>query len=170
MNSREDIRKLLDAFYECKTSLKEEQLLADYLLASSNLPEEFMEDRELFSLLYYHDESQLELSESFEENFKEWIDTELVDKPRYDIKSAFRKSLLLVATITLVLGLGYWMSNQFSTPTEYDKYSDEIVLYEQTKEALLFVSTELNKGVETVKELEENIDEIESIIKKIIGK
>lgn len=170
MNSREDIRQLLNSFYEGKTTLKEEQLLADYLLTTSNLPDEFLEDRELFSLLYYHDESEIELSESFEESFKEWVDTELVDKPRYDIKSTFRKSLLIAATMALLIGLGYWMSNQFSSPNEYDTYSDEIALYEQTKEVLLFVSTELNKGVETVKELEENRNEIQIIINEIIRK
>ena len=71
----DDMKQLLNKYYEGLTTEQEEQTLKDWLL-SEDVPEEFAADRELFLQLQSAATNEPELPEGFSERLETLIDSE----------------------------------------------------------------------------------------------
>ncbi len=170
MREKDKIKQLLLAFYKGETSLEQEDYLSHYLLTTEDLSAEFIEDREVFRLLYASKVSEATPSAEFESRFEEWLEKELADaesaKPLYQV-SWFRTTAVIAASLSLLLGLGYWFSNR-SLSEETLSEHEQLALYQQTKGILIHFSTQLNKGVDAFEKVENRIDKVDKIIDKTL--
>ncbi|MGO3182082.1 MAG: hypothetical protein ACTIJ9_04545 [Aequorivita sp.] len=130
------IEKLLDAYFEGATSLSEERILQDYF-SNEKVADHLVQYKPIFIGLKAakeeRSEKKLELPESNTKTYKTWW---------YSIAA-----ILLVA-----LGVGgFYFSQPQYTPEE----QEALVAFENSKEAMLFLSENLNKGAEQLTVVEQ---------------
>ena len=139
-----NIRKLLDKYWEGESSLQEESQLRSFF-AGDNIPEDLKAYQPLFQFF------QLEQDKNLNEDFDQRLIQELTsaEKPAPKVRR-LPYFLMRVAAVGILLISIYFVGQQWSdsshtTVAETEEMTPEEV-YAQTKEALLLVSTKLNKG------------------------
>ncbi|MCF8230244.1 MAG: hypothetical protein K9J24_14965 [Bacteroidales bacterium] len=133
------IEILLEKFFEGNTSLEEEKELKEFFL-KDEVPAKFLPLREIF--LYADEESR---HHSLNESFDNKLFKEMDNTKRSDV-STYRKIYLYIAsgvaaTVLIVIGL-------FNLVDTRIDQKDIHTAYQQTRNALLFVSEKLNQGME----------------------
>ena len=154
----ENIKKLLEKYWECSASEQEEEKLKEFF-TQENVPEEFAEYKPLFQ--YFHQEKQTKLDESFDEKLELKIQESTVLKKR---RSLWLPNLMKVAaSLLIVLTCAYFYTgdkmNQNQAVLE-DTYEDPEKAYAEVKAALMKVSKNLNQGtkyVVSIKQINEGV-------------
>lgn len=151
-----NIDKIIKKFYEGKTNLEEEKILKSFLLQNNNLPD------------YYNTLKTFFRFTELESNIKSPGSKAIVPKKQFK-KQAIAKiygSIAVAVTIALLVTT----FNNYSKPLAIDEintitYNQRKQVYNQTKEALLLISENLNKGKNEIKRLA-IIDEVSKHIIK----
>lgn len=156
----EQIDKLLGKYWNCETSLEEEQLLHRFF-SENDVPDKYIDVAPLF---HYKNKAQEEkLSASFEEKLKEQIEER---QKKYITIKLFATALKIAGMIALILTVGFsgliWMN---STDKQHfaETYNDPLAAYKEAASALDKMSMALQKGekvsLETLVQLNElNVD------------
>ncbi len=151
MDKLTSIKELLDKFYEGQTSLEEELHLKEYFLGD-NIPEELLEDKELFvsiSATSEHIEVPDNLNSSLIEaiSFAEHRESRVKRINLYSFSG-------LAAGLAIILGVyfAFLRDNPTEVLAEYT-IQDEEVAYLEAKRALTYVSAKLNKGTASLEPL-----------------
>jgi hypothetical protein len=162
MDSKQ-IDELLKKYWNCETSLEEEQLLRDYF-NGRNVPEQFKDASLLFQ--YFHDQKKKSASDLT-------IDQNILAKPKADNKVrsvTWAYNTLRIAAGVLVLMTAIWFVRseiRKSTPQEMvDTYDDPQLAFEETKRALLMIS----KGFGTAEQQAKKINLFNEAQDQIEGK
>jgi hypothetical protein len=138
-----DIRQILDRFYDGETSLDEEKRLREFF-NQNEVPEGFRDEKLMFQTLY---EAQLE--EVLDQQFDEKILNRIEHASSRVTRMRLIYSLSSVAAVAILL-LAVWMGGFFN-PQPYGTIDNPQLAFAQTRKALQKVSKNLNKGLNPVK-------------------
>lgn len=163
MNTQEII-KLLEKYYKGESTEDEELMLRD-ILQSENLPEEFEAEKELFS--YYSGTGKIpEPSLGFEEKIIAAIDNNEKKEGLRRIRRGLLTMMSAAAGLLLLVG-SYFFFVRKSEPK--DTFSNPQIAYAETVRILYSVSSQLNRGTESlepVRKFEYNTSKSFSAINK----
>ncbi len=145
------MKELLEKYFAGETSQEEEQRLKDYFL-SENVDEKLLPYKPLLG--YFNNVQNASLDNDFEEKLLKNID----GKTKIIQLRTVRNLLIQIAAMAIVL-LAVWLFYQDplqskSQAIDWSKYEtqDPELALEQTKAALMLLSSKLNKGAEKTKE------------------
>lgn len=130
------IEKLLDAYFEGTTSLSEEKILQDYF-SNEKVAEHLVQYKPIFFSLKAAREERLE---------KE------IELPESNVKTNRTWWYSIAAMLVVALGVA---GLYFSQPQYSQEEKEAIAAFEKSKEAMMFLSENLNKGAEQLTFVEE---------------
>lgn len=109
-NNIEEIKHLLNAYYDGKTSVAEEQFLRKFFSESSNIPPELEADRQLFSYIDNAIDIKVEIPANLEAELIQHID-KLAEAEKHKRHWITRfKSLSIAAGVALLLATGVFVA------------------------------------------------------------
>jgi len=139
-----EIKKLLEKYYEGVSSLEEEQLLKD-IFRYRPVPAELEADKELFLYMASHT-SAFPIDSQLEQKLTNWIDQQ-DNKGHRSVKIIGMYRMVGIAASFAILIICYLTFFQPKDKVAIkDTYKDPTVAYAQAKRTLLYVSQQLNKG------------------------
>lgn len=157
INKAEEIKKLLDLYYDGKTTKSQEELLYDYF-DSCNVPEELSVEKELFIRLKECTQ-EIPYSKYMEERFDKAIDRLQSTEVAFRRKKKIVWQAIGVAASMLMFGIVSVFVYRDITRNPYEVVDPQIA-YAKTEEALLLVSEKLNK-------IDDKFAKADDILKKI---
>ncbi|MCD8031400.1 MAG: hypothetical protein LUF85_11430 [Bacteroides sp.] len=166
--NNEELKKLLNDFYEGVTTEEEEMLLKDYFL-TEEIPEEFATDSSFFTTLYTAQEPECPVA--LETNLMKMIDKKAEEERiffhRHRTRQRWRWSGGIAATLLLLVVLGYNLAT-FRQTLPKDTFTDPQEAYLALQATLREVSNELNSGLSQWSETKKEIRHInQEIIQEI---
>ncbi|WP_165020748.1 hypothetical protein [Dysgonomonas sp. ZJ279] len=179
----DEIKILLDAFYNGETSHEEELILLRYF-ESENVSEELLGEKEIFLQLFQSEEN-IEVPPTLESKLENLIDSlaERDEKKR----SRNRKHLWIwavsaAACIAILFSVGLYFNNrphessilagnEFQEKQELkDTFTDPDQAKKEAEKALLLVAANLNKGMNQLELVSNNIDKTNEILDKTFNR
>lgn len=169
-----NIKQILEKYWEGETSLQEENLLHEYF-NSDDVVEELKDVQPMFQ--YFEVERTARIDNP---NFNEQLLAQLeetVVKPIHTVNYRRNRIIKLVASaaaIVLIAFSGYFVYQQIEVdekpvaekPLQLEDLTDEERLaYEQTKAALAYVSTKMNRGTNIAAK---NLIKVQKTTKKVL--
>jgi hypothetical protein len=161
-----NVQNLLAKYFEGNTSLREEADLRDYFNGET-VSKELEPYRTLFR--FFENEKQLELGNSFDDKLLQQLKKE--DKS-FKIRSLIPHTIRIAAAITLLVGAFFLyqtinkpQNNLTSIAWGNHEIKDPQLAFEQTKIALLLVSSKLNGGASKAAKEVEKIQKISKFFK-----
>ncbi len=166
--NKNDIKNLLEKFYEGETSLKEEKILAGFLL-QDNVPDEFSSDKKLFCAL---NENPVEISHNSGKAIESLIDSfneeESSDKKMKKLHIRYW-AIGIAASIAIIFGVSQFQKSQTAESTLFtDTYKNSDDAYRATMDALQLFSENFSKGTESVEKANAQLEKAQKIISKSI--
>lgn len=173
----EDIKKLLELYYDGRSSELEEKMLTEYFSSESIAPE-LMDEKLIFESI--HSTNDIIIDGTLENKLDVLIDN-LADK---EIANSQQETLNkkknhqtiywfsgIAASIAILLSvvlLNDKPENSLQSPSLVlrDTYTDPNKAYAETEKALLLISSKLNKGLSGIDTFEEGIEKSNAIIDK----
>jgi hypothetical protein len=146
--NREQIKALLEKYYNGETSLEEEKQLQNYFTANE-VDEEFAEDKAIFIFAREEAKQTNQLPDLKNEIWNNIEKNENIN--RLKNRKLVHYSLSIAASIAILVVSFFFVQNEInkqSTITFNDTYENPELAYLQAKEALLYVSSKLNSGTE----------------------
>lgn len=143
------IEELLNKYWNCETSLEEEQQLRQYF-TGSQIPDALKETSALFK--FFEEQKKKSLNDV---SFDGEIMTN-VNKPRGQVVKFFRNSMRIAAGIAVLMAATWFVRTEIreTTPQEMvDTYNDPQLAFEETKRALLMISKSFGKAEEQAKKI-----------------
>jgi hypothetical protein len=145
-----NIQALLEKYWNCETSLEEEQQLKDYF-RGREIPEQLKETAALFQ--YFDDHKKKALKDSS-------FDREVLKKVKSSkdgkVVSIFYNSLKIAAGIAVLVVATFLVRNEVrkSTPVAVvDTYDDPKIAFEETKKALMMISKSFGNAQDKAKKI-----------------
>jgi len=161
MNS-EEIKRLLEKYYEGATTSGEELLLKKFF-SMENVPTDLRSDQEIFR--YYMQAAEIpEPSADFEKKIISAIESEELDSDRIKRRRLFVTLSGIAAALLIITGSYFFFTNR-SEPR--DTYSDPEVAYAETMKILYQVSARLNKGTKALGHLSTLQDETQKTMETV---
>lgn len=148
----DNIRQLLDRYYDGQTSEREEQVLKDYFL-QDDVPPQWATDQRLFRQLYGADMPAVDdLEQRLSRQIDSWNRVE---------KTANRRSRTvglrwiagIAASLLLLFAIGLLVDRQQKQAqyaVQQDTFDDPRDAYAETQKALMMFSKSINKGLNKV--------------------
>ncbi|MCI1683676.1 MAG: hypothetical protein LKI39_14135 [Bacteroides sp.] len=171
-----EIERLLAEFYEGNTSESEEETLKEYF-RTEEVPPSLLKDKKIFLGLYGNTDKEVEVPENLERKLSGLIDEKAEEEQRFFRRNRTRRNWRWVggvaATIVLLVGIAYSIGDfgqEAQSPTPQDTFSDPKLAYEVLQSTLVEVSTNLNKGIDEVKETKMDIKKVNQEVRKEIQK
>ena len=141
----EEIKKLLERYYNAESTEEEELILARYF-REEDIPADLLDDKEIFG--YYSDSADIPEPSS---DFKEKIITAL-DESEQAYRPVTRRKLYIslagIAAGLLILTGSYFFFIHKAEPI--DTFSDPEIAYAETMKILYDVSARLNRGAQAL--------------------
>ncbi|UCH13963.1 MAG: hypothetical protein JSV22_12770 [Bacteroidales bacterium] len=157
-----ELRILLQKYYNGETTLKEEDILKKYFIENPDIDEEFQAEKEQFVMFDRAKKQEVPIKD-FEKDLEKLIDNQKVIYPVFRSNKTWMKIAGVAASILIIFGI-YNSIKYFTGKPEYkDTIDDPRIAYEETKNALLYISEKLNYGT---KELN-NISKLNSGVQKL---
>ena len=140
----DNIEQLLEKYWNCETSLEEEQQLHNFFRGGS-IPESMKDTAELFRFF------ETEKNKSLKENFEPTVTKQLRQRQGGKIISmvSFANIARIAAGILVVVVATYFIRQEVrkAYPQEaQDTYTDPQMAFEETKKALLMISNSFGKA------------------------
>ncbi len=146
------IEALLAKYWECETSLEEENQLREYF-NQQDIPAQFKEAAALF--VYFGEQRNKQVNEiTFDKTVVDKIQAKPKDKSKV-VRLMYNFSRIAAGLIVVVVATYYIRTEiRKTTPQEMvDTYSDPKLAFEETKKALLMISKGFGKAEEQVKKI-----------------
>ena len=138
-----EIKQLLEKYWNCETSLAEEQQLKEYF-RSNTVPESLKETSELFR--YFETQKKESLTQDFDGEVMKQIAAE---RPKGKVVKMMFNVARIAAGLVVVVAATYFVRQEIrkSYPPEIaDTYSDPKLAFEETKKALMMISKGFGKA------------------------
>lgn len=161
-----EMEQLLKKFYEGVSTPEEERFLKDYFLNEKNVEARWQTDRELFRRLYGE---QIQVPEGVSGRLAETI-RQMDASSRH---SQRRRQLWLyrissVAAVALLcIGL-FFTTREPAKPSPADTFNNPEEAAVVAGQALAFLSTQLNHGLNQVADAEQKIETVNRILNKYL--
>ena len=146
------IDELLNKYWNCETSLEEEQQLREYF-RGNQIPEQWKETATLFRYFDGHKKKTLNDS-AFDAALMKKINTPPSNKGK--VVKIFYNTLRIAAGVSVLLVATFLVRNEIreSTPQEMvDTYDDPKLALEETKKALMMISKSFGTAEEKAKKI-----------------
>jgi hypothetical protein len=144
------IEVLLNKYWNCETTVEEEQQLQDYF-RSASVPEQLKETAVLFQ--YFDEQKHKSLTEA---SFDSSVIRKINAPKKGKVTSLLYNSMRIAAGI-IVLIVAVWlvrMEVRETTPQEMeDTYDDPKMAFEETKKALMMISKSFGAAEEQAKKI-----------------
>lgn len=170
----EDIKQLLEKYYEGETSPAEEQILLEYF-ESDQVDSVLAEEGDVFISL--HSQDSIEVPETLEEELSSLIDDlEAKEETKhYSLPLQPKKTNRFVlwaasiAACTAILVSVFFVVNkpQQATPQPmamHDTYTDPAEAYEEAEKALSIISLNFNKGLSKLSDANQQMSDANEIV------
>ncbi|MBT1703202.1 hypothetical protein [Chryseosolibacter indicus] len=131
------IEELLNKYWNCETSLEEEQQLREYF-KGSDIPQEFKGAANLFQYFNTHKKKTLN-----DVSFDDEVLEKVRHVPKGRISTLVYNAMRIAAGLAVLVVAAYFVRNEVrkSTPQEIvDTYDDPKLAFEETKKALKMIS------------------------------
>jgi len=139
-----EIKKLLENYYEGSASLQEEQQLRNYF-QNNEVPDELSADKELFAYVQ-KEASSVPLSVGLEEKLAGWVD-EQNQKEGKSKRMLFSLKMASIAAGLAIMIISYMAIDQYNKKKlSKDTFRDPQIAYAEVKRTLLYISEQLNRG------------------------
>lgn len=148
----DNIRQLLDRYYDGQTNEREEQVLKDYFL-QDDVPPQWVTDQRLFRQLYGANMPTIDgLEQRLSRQIDGWNRVEKTANRRSRTvglrwMAGIAASLLLLFTIGLLVDR---QQKQAQYAVQQDTFDDPRDAYAETQKALMMFSKSINKGLNKV--------------------
>lgn len=150
MDSKQ-IEALLAKYWECETTLKEEQDLREFF-AGDQVPEELVQYKVLFT--YFNDEKSIGLGADFDKKVLDKVKNTAEPKKKGKVVKLFYEISRVAAVILVLVVAGYFVKQEYvdkkdqvdTALTEMDTFDDPKKAFEETKKALQLISANFKKG------------------------
>lgn len=164
----EELDRLLEKYYDGLTTPDEEKMIQSELSSNSN-SNTSQATQNYFKYIGFM--QGIEVSENFDEKLSQKLNqsNEPITKS-FKIGKLYYAAMAVAASIVLLIGINFLNNNLFKE-AEIDKTAELQMQYEMTRDALLLVSSNLNKGFEQLDKLnaiENNLNKLEKL--SILGK
>jgi hypothetical protein len=175
----DDIKRFLDAYYDGSSTPEQEEILMQYF-SGDDVADELLAEKEMFLEMQEID-SNIDIPSGFEDKIVNLVDGLAQQEDRAARPMQIRKSILLwfvsaAACIALIVSAGLYFNRQplgqgtvLAHTNLKDTYTDPNVAYEEARKALLLVSCNLNKGINQLSTVEENIDKSNEILNRSLN-
>ncbi len=170
MESIEEVRKMLDRFYQGETSLDEEKLLMDYF-SSTKVPEELIPDKDLF-LSFGPETETISVPADLNKKIIAAIDRVERKEVKTHRISIFSLSGLAAGLLIMIAVYLFYVrddTQELIASTQItDTYDDPLEAYEEAKRTLAYVSSKLNSGTSELKHVQQvtkSVDPLKSLSK-----
>lgn len=144
------IEELLERYWNCETSLEEEQQLREYF-SHGKVPETLTETKALFR--YFEDQKKKTISDVA---FDGEVMAKVHSRKPGRIRKLFLSSMRMAAGIAVLMAAVWFVRQEVrkSTPQEMvDTYNDPELAFEETKKALLMISRNFGHAEEQAKKI-----------------
>ncbi len=149
--NNENIKLLLEKYYQGESTLKDEALLKDFF-ANNEVDDELNADKQLF-LSLINDDSENDVNLNFEEVVQNAINSTGEKRGKginYRLITTWAAS---AAVVLLVIGVG-WLTISKSTESVFvDTYDDPQVAMQETQKILALVGSKINRAQEELEPL-----------------
>lgn len=147
----EKVEALLARYWECETSLEEEQQLREYF-RSGDVPDQWKETARLFQ--YFEEQKAKTVTDI---TFDSTVIGKLEgNKPRGRMVNLMRNSLRIAAGVAVLLVAGYFVQQEIRKTNdlaETDTYDDPKKAFEETKKALMMISKGFGRAEQQAKKI-----------------
>lgn len=160
-NQNEYIDRLLERYWNCETTVAEEQELRDFF-SQEDLPEAYQPYAPLFA--YVRQEQAVTLSEGFDERLKAAMDKETTETKKYITIRIFAPLLRVAASVLLIVGLGvsiFFITRENNKPGFVETYDDPNAAIKDASSALEVLSYALQKTEEASLQTLRTIDDLD---------
>ncbi|WP_294083641.1 hypothetical protein [Proteiniphilum sp. UBA5384] len=157
--NREKIDSLLEKYWNCETSVQEEEELQRFF-SYGDVPEELGQYIPLFS--YIRNEQSVTLSNNFNEKLQQALETQ--SKKRYITIRIFTPLLRIAVSVLLLIAVGisfYFISKQDNRPNFVETFEDPNAAMQQAAFALEKLSHALQKSETASRETIQFIDDLD---------
>ena len=145
------IEQLLEKYWQCETSLGEEQQLRHFFV-SEEVPPHLLTYKELF--VYQYAEKEVGLGDEFDQRMIDLIESPVVEAKHITLRSRLMPLLKAAAVVVFVAMIGnvvqYSVQSGRASDYDYDSYVDTYdtpeAAYQQVSSALLMLSEGINKS------------------------
>ncbi len=148
MESTEELKKMLERFYQGETTLEEEQMLKEYF-SSATVPEEFIPDKELFQSFDEQGES-IVVPDDLNQKIIATVDRLERSAVRTRRISVFTLSGLAAGLLVMIALYFFYIRvdqpDVLASGELTDTFTDPQDAYEEAKRTLAYVSVKLNRG------------------------
>lgn len=131
------INDLLNRYWNCETSLEEEQQLRSYF-SGNDIPESLKETAELFR--YFEQSREQHLHDA---SFDHQVMNHVQSPKQGKVVKLLYNSMRIAAGVAVLITAGWFVRNEIRTTTPQemvDTYDDPKLAFEETKKALLMIS------------------------------
>lgn len=167
-----EIKEILESFYEGQTTPEEELLLKKYF-NGSEVADELLEEKEPF--LSFFDHQPLNMPSNLETKIENLIDR--LEEQEKKTKLTFRnivKWTSIAACVTLLLSTGIYLNKISITKNDHplaenanNISTDEVM---KVKNALALLSSNFNKGLDQIDEVKGSFEKTNNILDQTFNK
>ena len=174
-----DIKILLESFYNGDSTPEQEDALIKYF-SGNDVAEDLIDDQKIFLRLYGSD-NRIEVPVNLESDLKALIDN-ISQKDEMVSEAVQKKNRILLwavsiaASLALIVSAGLYFNRQpigkgtvLAQVNYKDTYSDPEIAYQEARKALMLVSGNLNKGIDQLSDMQENINKSNAILSKSLN-
>jgi len=156
------IEQYLAAYYNGTATQEEEKALVRFF-SDTNVPERWQEEQQ--ALLLLHKSSEVPIPEGLKQRLEQKLDNHISKGKRFTLRKTAYKITGIAAAILLCLGIAFYQSPfTDNSGVTADTYKDPHEAALVAGQALAFLSSNLNKGMEQVNEAEKEIQQVNEIL------
>ncbi|NDV57105.1 hypothetical protein [Bacteroides sp. 519] len=163
-----EIEKLLEEFYEGKTTEEQEEALREYF-ETEEVPEQFKLDQKIF--VDYGKVTKVDVPLGLESKLIKLIDEKAAEEKRFMVKNKtvfnWKRVGSIAAGVLLIVGLAYGIMHLRNGHPK-DTFTNPQDAYEAMQAALYEISSNLNDGMAQLIEVRQDVNNIsQEIIEEI---
>jgi len=143
------LEELLQKYWDCETSLEEQQQLREYF-CSVNVPEQWKETAALFH--YFEQQKQKSVNEQFDRTMLGRIKT----SPKGKVTNLVQTSLRIAAGVAVLVAAVFFVRQEIRNNDAVameDTFDDPKKALEETKKALLMISKGFGRAEQQAKKI-----------------
>lgn len=166
-----DVKKMIESFYNGTISQSEELLLHKYF-NSKDVAEELLDEKQIF-LQLTHQKTEIEVPSGLEAKLHSLID-ELAEKeaPKKTIHTQLKLWISVAASVAVLISVGLYMNSlSIEDNTQLVKRSSHKANlsitdaeYMQAEDAMRLLSSNFNKGMQQIDDMQENLKKTNKIL------
>lgn len=145
------IQELLDKYWNCETTLEEEEILRSYF-SNEEVHDDFIEFEQLFR--HFNEVKGSRVSNDFDERVFEKVEKRKAQRRYLGVFTKVAAAVILILSF-VVINQRYILVKDKATQVVQDTFEDPQRALEETKKMLMLVSEKWNKGKSEISKISE---------------